>query len=108
DELGGDVDLAYAYRMNPQHMPVGDRLFNFRAVAPKTLPKSLPPITPPPHLEKIKRRTQPIKQGEQDIIKNPHSASVLDWHRVLVFFKSALGELFWQRDCTGSPPKSNP
>ena len=40
DELGGDIHFANADRVNPEHVPIGHRLFDFGTETPEALAKA--------------------------------------------------------------------
>ena len=67
-----DGNFTHAYGVYPQHLAIGDRLFDLGAIATKALAKTVPPVTPAQHLQEIVRRTEPEKDYEQKVIKTPH------------------------------------
>src|SRR6266567_7063338 len=73
DELSANVDLAHAYCMRPEDVPVRDRLFELGIVFGKTLWKTSEPIPSSPHSQKVIRRRQDKKNCKQDVVKGAHS-----------------------------------
>src|SRR6185369_1740821 len=68
DKLRAEVDFADAHRMDPQHVPVGDRLFDLGVVTAEPLTEILSPMAAPPQLHKVVGRAQQKKNREQNIV----------------------------------------
>ena len=73
NQLRADIDFAHADSVHPDRVPIGDGLLEFRAVLPKALAKTLPPIAAPPHSHKVVRRGQDKADREQYVVKSSHS-----------------------------------
>jgi hypothetical protein len=53
DKLGAEIHFAYAYCVQPQDLAIGDCLLYLRAVMTKSLGKSMTPVAPPQHPQKV-------------------------------------------------------
>ena len=53
DDLHGDIHLAHADGVHPEHVTVGHGLLDLVVVNAKTLLEAVLPISPPPHFEEV-------------------------------------------------------
>src|SRR5947208_12830685 len=72
DQLRRHVDLTHTHGVNPEHVPVRHGLLHLGTVPPEPLGKSLPPIPPTPHLEKVIGSAETEEKQEQDVVGEPH------------------------------------
>jgi hypothetical protein len=59
--------------VHPEHVTIGDSLFQLRVVPAEALGKALLPIAAPPHPHEVVRRRQGKANRKQDVVKGAHS-----------------------------------
>src|SRR5262249_15043767 len=64
DQLRADVDFADADGMNPEDVPIGDRLLDLRAEAAKALAEPFAPLAATKQFQEVIRRSEPEKERE--------------------------------------------
>jgi hypothetical protein len=59
--------------VDPNHVPVRQRLLHLGAVPAKPLRKPALPVAAPPHFQKVKWGAQTEPDQKQDVVNSPHS-----------------------------------
>ena len=72
DELRANVHLADADGVDPEHVAIAERLFDFGIEPAEALAETAPPVAPPPHLQKVVRRGDTEKNRNQYVVKGSH------------------------------------
>jgi hypothetical protein len=80
DELSGNVHLADAHRVHPEHVAIGHGLFDLGTEPAEAFAESALPVSAAPHPDKVIRRAEPEKKGEQNIVNDSHAATERQRH----------------------------
>ena len=72
DQLRAEVDLADTHRVEPNHLTVGQRLFEFGVIQTKTFAEPGLPRSAAVHLQKIPRSRQGEPDIEEDVVEKTH------------------------------------
>jgi len=73
DELGAEVHLAHADGMEPDHLPVGQRLLELAVIQTEALPEACLPGSSPVHLQEVPGSRQGEPEVEEEVVDQAHA-----------------------------------
>ena len=74
DEMSANIHLPDAHRVQPERLPIGERLLQFGIIFPEAFAKARPPVAASQHAPEVIGGREGKKYQKQDVVKDAHGS----------------------------------